>query len=134
MTTAKGIAGRLRRLGSADGAAAELVLFGNAHAAIGYALIALVRWELSWAASLAVAALAFVFLGAFLLSRATFWIAVLLGGGAAALGPTLLLAELGMRLDRWVGLAGGILGLGLGLAFASRSYLRLARELRRAHF
>jgi hypothetical protein len=121
------IAARVRRIFRAYGETAELVAFGNAYAAVAVGLGALWRWELPFVGAALVAAAAFVVLGACLLFRPTVWIAALLGGSAAALGPTLLLASLGFRIHRLAGWVGAALGLGLGLGFALRSYGRAGK-------
>jgi hypothetical protein len=124
------IAARVRRTFRDGGTTAELVVFGNAYAAVAVGLCALLRWEISFTAAALVTAAAFLILCACLLFRPTIWIAALLGGSAAAVAPTLLLASLGFRVHRLGGWPGAALGLVLGLSFAFRSYGRMGRIAR----
>jgi len=123
---------RWRRLFAADAPAAEAALFGNAYAALGIALAALLRWELQLGPTLAVAGGAFLLLGACLLFRPAMWLALLIGGGGATAAWTLLLAMVSLRVHHLAGWAGVALGIGTGVWFTMRSYLRLIVATRAA--
>jgi hypothetical protein len=129
------LAARVRGAFRADPETAELVTFGNAFTAVGVGLCALLRWELSPAATGLVVAAAFLLLCVCLLFRPTIWIAALVGSAAAAVGPALVLASLGFRLHRLAGWAGAVAGITVGLRFAYRSYFKFgtARESRAPH-
>ena len=123
---------RWRRLFAADPAAAEAALFGNAYAALAIALVVLLRWEPDLGPTLAVAAGAFLLLGACLLFRPTLWVAGLMGGGCATVACTLLLTMVSLRIHHLAGWAGAVLGIGTGARFTMRSYLRLIVAARTA--
>jgi hypothetical protein len=123
---------RWRRLFAADAAAAEATLFANAYAALGLALAVLLRWELDLGPTLAVAGGAFLLLGACLLFRPMMWLALLIGGGAVAVGWTLLLTMVTLRVHHLAGWAGAAVGIGTGVRFTMRSYLRLILATRAA--
>lgn len=125
------IPARARRIVLGDRDTAELVAFGNAYAAVGAGLGAVMRWELSLASAALVTLAAFLILCACLLYRPTIWIAALAGGSAVVVGPTLLLASLGFRLHRLAGWPAAIIGLVLGLGFALRSYGRIGKVARK---
>src|SRR4051812_44592106 len=116
---------RWRRLFAADAAAAEATLFGNAYAALGIALVVLLRRELPLWPTLAVAGAAFLVLGACLLFRPAMWLALLIGGGCATVAWTLLLTMVTVRVHHLAGWAGAALGMGIGVRFTMQSYLRL---------
>lgn len=122
---------RLRALLGGDDVKLELVLFGNAFAAIGIGLAALVKLDLSVGVSLLIGALAFVVLTACMLNKATLLVPACIGGAAVTVAPTVLCASIGMRvhpLGMWIG---GILGLMVGLTFAFQAYGQVGKLARR---
>ena len=116
---------RWRALFAADAGAAEAALFGNAYAALGIGLAVLLRWELPLGLILAIAGGAFLLLGACLLFRPAMWLALLIGGGCVTVAWTLLLTMVSLRVHHLAGWAGAALGIGTGVRFTMRSYLRL---------
>jgi hypothetical protein len=109
----------------------DLVLFGNAFAAIGIGLAALVKLDLGVVSAILVGALAFVALTACMLNKATLLIPACVGGAAVTVAPTILCASVGMRihpLGTWVG---GVIGLMIGLTFAFQAYGQVGKLARR---
>jgi hypothetical protein len=121
---------RIRALFGAGDSTLELVMFGNAFAALGIGVAALLEWELTVLGAAGVAVGTFGFLTACLLFRYTLWIPALVGGATVTVSPTLLLAGLGMRIHPAGAWAGGVLGLLLGLGFAFRGYIQVGRLAR----
>ena len=123
---------RLRALLGGDEVKIELVMFGNAFAAIGAGLAALIKLDLGIGGAVLIAVLAFVALTACMLKKATLLIPACVGGAAVTIAPTVLCASIGMRvhpLGAWVG---GILGLMVGLTFAFQAYGQVGKLARRS--
>jgi hypothetical protein len=123
---------RLRALFGGDEIRPDLVMFGNAFAAIGIGLAALIKLDLGVASAILVGALTFVALAACMLNKATLLIPACVGGVSVTLAPTILCASLGMRvhpLGTWVG---GAIGLMIGLTFAFQAYGQVGKLARRS--
>jgi hypothetical protein len=122
---------RIRRLFPDNGMNTELVVFGNAFAAIGLGLVALFKLDLSLTGATAVAIASFVTLTVLLLFKATLWLPAAVGGAACTIGPTALLAGLGLKvhaIGMWIG---GAFGLLVGLTFAFHAYSEVGKLARR---
>ena len=123
---------RLRALFGGDAIRLDLLVFGNAFAAIGIGLAALVGLDLGVPAAILVAAGTFVGLTACMLNKATRLVPACIGGVSVTLAPTVLCASLGMRvhpLGAWVG---GAIGLMIGLTFAFQAYGQVGKLARRS--
>jgi hypothetical protein len=123
---------RLRALLGGDDVKLELVLFGNAFAAIGIALAALVKLDVGAVAAILIGALAFVGLTACMLNKATLLVPACVGGAAVTVAPTVLCASIGMRIHPLGAWVGGILGLMVGLTFAFQAYGQVGKLARRS--
>jgi hypothetical protein len=123
---------RLHALLGGDDIKIELVLFGNAFAAIGIALAAFVGLDLGGFTAVLIAALCFVLLTACMLNKATLLVPAALGGASVTIAPTILCASIGARvhpIGTWVG---GLLGLMVGLTFAFQAYGQVGKLARRS--
>lgn len=123
---------RLRALFGGDEIRLDLVMFGNAFAAIGIGLAALIKLDLGAGGAIFVGALTFVTLAACMLNKATLLVPACVGGASVTLAPTVLCASLGMRvhpLGTWVG---GAIGLMIGVTFAFQAYGQVGKLARRS--
>ncbi len=109
----------------------ELVMFGNAFAAIGIGLAGLIKLDLGMGGAVLLAFATFVVLTACMLNKATLLVPACLGGASVTIAPTVLVASIGARVHPIGAWLGGILGLMIGLTFAFQAYGQVGRLARR---
>jgi|SRR6266545_852155 len=122
---------RLRSMLGGDDVRIELVMFGNAFAAIGIGLAGLIKLDLGMGGAVLLAFATFVVLTACMLNKATLLVPACLGGASVTIAPTVLVASIGARVHPIGAWLGGILGLMIGLTFAFQAYGQVGRLARR---